>query len=25
MVYYSLADDHVSILMNTGIEHINEG
>ena len=25
MVYYSLADDHVSILMNTGSEHINEG
>ena len=25
MVYYSLADDHVSILMNAGIEHINEG
>ena len=24
MVYYSLADDHVAILMGTGIEHANE-
>ena len=24
MVYYSLADDHVSILMGTGVEHANE-
>jgi len=24
MVYYSLADDHVSTLMDTGIEHANE-
>ena len=25
MVYYSLADDHVSTLMATGVEHANEG
>jgi DNA-binding transcriptional ArsR family regulator len=25
MVFYSLADDHVSVLMNTGTEHANEG
>jgi ArsR family transcriptional regulator len=25
MVYYSLADDHVSTLMGTGVEHANEG
>ena len=25
MVYYSLADDHVSTLMKTGAEHANEG
>ena len=24
MVYYSLADDHVSILMGTGVEHADE-
>lgn len=24
MVYYSLADDHISILMGTGIEHADE-
>jgi DNA-binding transcriptional ArsR family regulator len=24
MVYYSLADDHVSTLMNTGVEHADE-
>jgi len=24
MVYYSLADDHVSTLLNTGVEHANE-
>ena len=24
MVFYSLADDHVSILMGTGVEHANE-
>jgi DNA-binding transcriptional ArsR family regulator len=24
MVYYSLADDHVAILMGTGVEHANE-
>ena len=24
MVYYSLADDHVAVLMGTGIEHANE-
>ncbi len=24
MVYYSLADDHISTLMNTGIDHANE-
>ena len=24
MVYYSLADDHVSTLMGTGVEHANE-
>ena len=24
MVYYSLADDHVSTLLNTGTEHANE-
>jgi DNA-binding transcriptional ArsR family regulator len=24
MVYYSLSDDHVSTLMNTGIEHADE-
>ena len=24
MVYYSLADDHVSTLMNAGIDHANE-
>jgi DNA-binding transcriptional ArsR family regulator len=24
MVYYSLADDHVSTLMNTGADHANE-
>lgn len=25
MVYYSLADDHVSSLMNSGVDHANEG
>jgi DNA-binding transcriptional ArsR family regulator len=25
MVFYSLADDHVSTLMNTGTDHANEG
>jgi len=25
MVYYSLADDHISTLMATGTEHANEG
>jgi DNA-binding transcriptional ArsR family regulator len=25
MVYYSLADDHVSTLMHAGIDHANEG
>jgi len=25
MVYYSLADDHVSSLMNAGVDHANEG
>ncbi len=25
MVYYSLADDHVSTLMNSGVDHANEG
>jgi DNA-binding transcriptional ArsR family regulator len=25
MVFYSLADDHVSMLMNAGVEHANEG
>jgi len=24
MVYYSLADDHISILMGTGVEHADE-
>ena len=24
-VYYSLADDHVSSLMNSGVDHANEG
>ena len=25
MVYYSLADDHVSTLMHAGVDHANEG